>query len=126
MKLDYSYKGYYFNLDNIANEDIFSIIKNKIKPLSINHELFEEKKFCLHKQNFEKIEDIKNLTCPKDFILIPENLFDLLYNQINKNNEFIKRDYKFNILIGDNVLFINCSEFEEIIETIQKSCYYFD
>ena len=108
MELDYSYKGYLFNLEDIVNDNRLSSVKSKIKPLSNKNDLFKEEDFSLYtyEEIFKKNKDIKDLTCPKDFIIVPDNLFELLYKQINKNNKFQKNDYKFNILIGDNALFI--------------------
>ena len=43
--------------------------------------------------------------CPDKFILVPENLFDLIYNNIKKEN-YPKEDYKMKALIGDGLLFL--------------------
>jgi len=96
MNLDeLSYKGFCYNLENFAKSEKLSKIKiNNLKDKSAE-------------MNFHLlIQQIQNYICPKEFILLQENLFDLFYEDIIKDKLRSKNDYKFNLLLGDNILFI--------------------
>ena len=103
---DYSYKGYLHNLENIKKLQTISKFKEKIR-LKNSNLLDENEFFPIIKEKFKGIKEIKDNICPKEFILVPENLFDLFHKKIKRNdNKYSKKDYKFNILMGDNFLFI--------------------
>ena len=100
-KYNYSYNGFIFNLNDIAEMEQLSNLKIK---LNSNKE--KEKDFYPEKQkiNCKNNETIK---FPDKFIIVSENLFDLLYKNIELNKEkYNKKKYRHKILIGDNVLFI--------------------
>ena len=107
MNLDeLSYKGFCYNLENLAQSEKLS--KIKINLLNDKNEFYNENnlQFLTYKQDFNNIPQIQNNICPKEFILLQENLFDLFYEDIIKDKLSFKNDYKFNILLGDNILFI--------------------
>ena len=95
---EYSYNGFYFNIDKIID-------KLKLSNIKIKSKTYEEKKFypLLNEIDFPKKD--KKIKCLDKFIIVPENLFDLLYICINEKN-YKKEDYKYKILIGDQTLFI--------------------
>ena len=100
-KYNYSYNGFIFNLNDIAEMEQLSNLKIK---LNSNKE--KEKDFYPEKQkiNYKNNETIK---FPDKFIIVSENLFDLLYKSIELDKEkYNKKKYRHKILIGDNVLFI--------------------
>ena len=45
------------------------------------------------------------MTCPTEFVLVPEQLFNFFYKEIREENHS-KSDYIFNTIVGDNILFI--------------------
>ena len=93
-----SYNGYYFNLNKIM--EIF-----KLKKIKLKKKLYKEKNIYpefLQKSWIKKDESIKPLD---KFILVPKNLFDLLYKTI-ENNEYSKDEFNYKILIGDEIVFL--------------------
>ena len=95
---NYSYNGYYFNLNKIME-------KSKLKKIKLKKKLYKEKNFYpefLKKNWIKKDESIKPLD---KFILVPKNLFDLLYKTI-ENIEYSKDEFKYKILIGDGIVFL--------------------
>jgi len=114
MNLTFSYKGYCINLDEILNKIINN---NKISSYINNIETFhnnfndylskEDNFMSQMNENRDELKDI--IKFPIDFILVPENLFDLFFKEI-KVTKYSKEDYKFNTLIGDKVLFIQSKQ----------------
>ena len=96
-KYNYSYNGFCYNLDKIMKIP-------QIKKLKIKSKTYEEKKFYPYVKKFKFINKEMKV-CPDKFILVPENLFDLIYNNIKKEN-YPKEDYKMKALIGDGLLFL--------------------
>ena len=121
LDIDYSYKGFCLNLKDIVKNENLIKIKNKIKPIKNKDDFFREKNFYpnTYEDEFKKINNIKNNFCPKNFTLVPKNLFKLLYKEIVKSNEHSIDDYKYNTLIGDNALFIQD-------KTTKSIFYYFN
>ena len=103
---DFSYKGFCYNLENLAKKDNLS--KIKINDLKDENDFYKEYNFhyLKNKQIFKNIAQIQNYICPYEFIPLQENLFDLFYEDIIKEKFSSKNDYKFKILFGDNILFI--------------------
>jgi len=97
---NWSYKGYLKNIDSfIKNNELKNIIiecSNK----NINSQMFEDEYTFI--PNLEKYDTFQ---FPNDFIVIPKSLFDLFYDDFNSHNKAIE-DFRYNILIGDKVLFI--------------------
>ena len=107
MNLNLSYKGYVLNSENIIENN--NLANLNINLIEKNDNLFNENNFYLnntYQDNFKKFDELINNNCPKDFIIVPEDLFDLFYKDINKSDEHSKNDYKYNILIGNNVFII--------------------
>jgi len=104
----YSYKGFCLNLKNIVKIEEFRNIKEKMNQIGNKDDFFREQNFYpnIYKDEFKNIKNIENNVCPKNFTLVPKNLFDILYKEIVKSGEHCIDDYKYNILIGDDVLFI--------------------
>ena len=71
--------------------------------------------------NFCSIEESKDLFCPQEFALVSVKLFDSFYKEITKklgkNN---KDDYKYKIIIGDNVLFIQDKKHDNVFYAFTK------
>jgi hypothetical protein len=125
MKLTFSYKGYYINIEEIFNQiinnnknnNIFLNYLNNIENCYNNNYL----NFC-NEDNFIPLMLEETIVCnqkikyPNEFILIPENLFDLLYKGI-ASYKYPKEDYKYNALIGDGVLFIQSKQNNNIFYT---------
>ena len=107
MNLDeLSYKGFCYNLENLSQSEKLS--KIQINLLKYKSQFYSETNFhfLTYKEKFENIQLIQNNICPKEFFLLKDNLFDLFYEDIIKDKLISKYDYKFNILLGDNILFI--------------------
>ena len=108
------------NLDEFLKNNKLDEISNEIKVLP--EKLKKEENFHLQKnQNkFYNIKESKDLFSPQEFVLVSENLFDLLYKEIKKSNKYEKDDYKFKTLIGDNVLFIQDKKHNNIFYAFTK------
>jgi len=105
---NYSYKGFCLNVKYIVKNEKFRKIKKNINVKGKKSDFFMEENFYPNAYNdeFSKIKKIENNVCPKNFALVPKNLFDLLYREIDKSGKYSKDDYKYNTLIGNNTLFI--------------------
>ena len=111
-QLDYplSYKGYFINIENIINyltkETNISVYINEIvKLININNDVISNEENFIPKFNEKEIGVGEKAQYPIEFILVPEKIFDLYFKGI-KASKHQKDDYKFNTLIGSNVLFI--------------------
>jgi hypothetical protein len=86
------------DIKNLNSEEFLRInfdeISDEIKDLP---EFFiKEKNFCLEKElEFPDIKESNDLFCPFEFVLTSEQLFDSLYKEIIKSNEYKKDDYKY-------------------------------
>ena len=76
---NYSYKGFCINLKQIINSGM--VAKHKVNPN--NYDVKD-----LYPKKTEKIKSIINLECLDKFILVPKNLFDLLYNNADKSEKY--------------------------------------
>ena len=104
-----SYKGYLINIKSIINylksiQNFQSYLNEIEKSINKNNVLSKEGNF-IPKFNELTWNVNQKVQYPIEFILVPEKLFDLFYKGI-KVIKYKKDDYKYNILIGDNVLFI--------------------
>ena len=123
MKLTFSYKGYYINLDEIL-EKIISNNNNNILFYLNNIENSQEYmiNFLSNEDNFlplingNKINNNEKKGFPEDFILVPENLFDLFFKEITAP-KYSKEDYKYNTLIGDKAVFIQSKQSDNMFYT---------
>ena len=101
IKFDFSYKGFSKNLQKIVNMHQNNILNNQqLNNYQLNNIYKDENNF---KTLFNKYWD--NFDYPYEFILVPENLFDLFYNDFTQHN-IPKEDFKYNVLIGNDVLFV--------------------
>ncbi len=91
------------NIDDILNNnELSSELINKIKllPEKFKKNLFKESNFC---PNSNSKNDTKYYF---EFVLVKENIFNFFYNEIEKENNLSKDNYKFKTLIGDDVVFL--------------------
>ena len=95
---DYNYNGYYYNLNEIINT-------HKLMQIKIKHTLYKDDKFYPLINNIDWSKKNEKINCLDKFIVVPENLFDLLYSSIIAN-KYAKENYKYKILFGDQILFI--------------------
>ena len=101
INFDFSYKGFSKNLQKIINMHQNSILNNpQFNNYQLNNIYKDENNFV---PKINKYWD--NIDYPYEFILIPENLFDLFYNDFAQHN-IKKEDFKYNILIGNDALFV--------------------
>ena len=105
-----SYKGYLINIESIINyikstQDFQSYLNEIEKSMNKDINILSKEGNFIPKFNEQKINENGKVQYPIEFILVPEKLFDLFYKGI-KASKYKKDDYKYNILIGDNVLFI--------------------
>ena len=98
---NYNYNGYYYNLNEIINTHKLTAIKTKKVS-------YKEEKFYPIINEIEWLKQEK-INCFDKFIIVPENLFDLLYKSIIPN-KYSKEVYKYKILIGDQILVIQETE----------------
>ena len=111
-QLDYplNYKGYLINIDNIIlylkkETNILVYINEIVKNFNINNNVLSEEDNLIPIFNDKTKYQNEKILIPFEFILVPEKLFDLIFKGI-KASKYQKDDYKFNALIGSNVLFI--------------------
>ena len=91
------------NIDEILNnKELSSELLNKIKLFTkeFKKNLFKESNFC---PNSNSKNDTKYYF---EFVLVKENIFNLFYNEIDKDNNLSKDYYKFKTLIGDDEDFL--------------------
>ena len=95
-KNKYSYNGFSKNIEKIIKEKEFKNIhfQNQNSSILNNNNDFSPQ--------VNKNQDLNYLT---NFEVIPSDLFNLLFKIANKGN-LRKDDYRYHVLIGDNVLFI--------------------
>ena len=118
--LDYSlsYKGYLISIEGIISfltqkTNISSHLKEIKKLIYINIDVLSKEDNFFPKFEVKKLSINEKVQYPIEFILIPENLFDLFFKVI-KSSKYTKDDYKFNALIGSNVLFIQNKKYNNI------------
>ena len=95
---NYNYNEYYSNLNKIINT---------LKSTKINtkQKLYKDEKFYPIINEVEWSNKNEKINCLDKFIIVPENLFDLLYKSITPN-KYTKENYKYRTLIGDQIVFI--------------------
>ena len=122
QEYNYSYKGFCFNIDKILEIP-------QLKKLKLKKKQYEEKIFYPNLNKIKSIKKDKTFNFPDKFILVPKNLFDLLYKNINED-KYSQEDYKYKILIGDGTLFIQNKDkesefgFYRYIKSYFKIYYY--
>ena len=103
---NYSYKGFSKNIEKIINLFPFKT-KNRI-ILNSTHEFYPKLK---------EIKRNQDLTYPTDFELIPEDLFNLLLKKAKKETHRKDDDFRYKVLMGDNVLFVQNQKKNNIFYT---------
>ena len=103
---NYSYKGFSKNIEKIKKDIKANPFQNQNKIiLNSNKEFYPELK---------EVNTNQELIYPVNFELVPEDLFNLLFKIANKGN--LKKDdkYRYQVLIGDNVLFVQNKKLNNI------------
>ena len=97
---DISYKGYIKNLSQLIqmNQNIFN--EPKVINYQLDNKYRDENKFIPKVNNY-----FHNIPYPYEFILLPEALFDLFYNDFYQH-QYKKEDFKYNVIFGNDILFI--------------------
>ena len=91
------------NIDQILNnKELSSELINKIKLLTkeFKANLFKESNLCTNSNS------INNIKYYFEFVLVKENIFNLFYNEIDKDKNLSKDYYKFKTLIGDDIVLL--------------------
>ena len=108
---NWSYKGYLKNIDSfIKNNDLKKIVIESSKENGESQLFDDEYSFNPNMKKYDIFQ------YPNDFIVIPKTLFDLFYDDFNNHKKAIE-DYKFNVLIGDNTLFVQDSTNKNVFHT---------
>ena len=101
IKLDikYLYNYLYYNIDDSFETNEIKNLLNIINNISLEKNLTPEDYFypIYNKEN--------NFYYPSVFVIVPEKLFDLFYEDIEKK-KYNKNDYRVVTLIGEKALFI--------------------
>ena len=99
---NWSYKRYLKYIDNFTkNNEIKKIVLDNSKEY-FDIPILDEYCFIPYKKSYDIFQ------YPNDFVVIPKSLFDLFYDDIDSHKKEIEK-YKFNLLIGDNALFLQDS-----------------
>ena len=64
---------------------------------------------------FQTWKNLNSFQYPYEFIVIPKRLFDLFFNDFINRKKVIE-DFRYNILIGENILFLQ--------DSINKNIFY--
>ena len=109
INYDFSFKGHIKNMNKIIqkNQNIFN--DPSLYNYQINYNIYKEENNFV--SNINKLWN--KVQCPFEFILVPEYLFDLFYSDFT-NHTIKKENFKYNVLIGNDVLFIQSKEFNNI------------
>ena len=109
INYDFSFKGYIKNMHRIIQINKNVLNNPPLNNYQINDNIFKEE------TNFEpNINKLWNkVQYPFEFILVPEYLFDLFYSDFMKHT-IKKEDFKYNVLIGNDVLFIQSKQVNSI------------
>ena len=111
MNNNLSYKGYLININSLVKNNVLKdIIKNSSK------EKFDSQIFQDEKSFFPNLKNFDSFQYPYDFIIVPKSLFDLFYDDFINPKKVIG-DFRYNVLLGDNTLFIQDSINKNIFHT---------
>ena len=100
LGIKYFYNYFYYNFDDLlSNDNSIKQILNLIIIKNNNPYLLKDTNLHPHINNKFGVE------FPSEFILVPEKLFDLFFEEITKDT-LNKNDFQFLTLIEKNVLFI--------------------
>ena len=105
-KYNYSYNGFSKNINKIIKDiKTYSFQNQNLMILNNTNDFYPEEKKINKNQN--------DLIYPTNFELVPEDLFNLLFKKAKTRNLKID-DYSYQVLIGDNVLFIQNKKINNI------------
>ena len=105
-KYNYTYNGFSKNIKKIIKDfATYSFQLQKFIVLNNTNDFYPEVKKINKNQN--------DLIYPTNFELVPEDLFNLLFKK-SKARNLKKDDYSYQVLIGDNVLFIQNKKINNI------------
>ena len=100
---NWSYKGYLKNIDTfIKNNELKNFIIEISKENGESQLFDDEYAFNPNMKQYDTFQ------YPNDFIVVPKSLFDLFYDDFSSHKKAIE-DYRYNLLIGDNTLFVQDS-----------------
>ena len=97
----YIYHYFYYNFEELIQHEEIQNIINQINNYNLNIDIFKEDNLL----PFYNKDDNYKLYYPREFILVPEYLFDLIFEGFDKKAK-TKEEFKVTALIGDNTLFI--------------------
>ena len=100
LNIKYLYKYFYYNLEELLNDNN---IKQIIKNITIKNDSIIENDDNMY-PTYNNID--KQLIQFYEFCLVPENLFDLFYEEIKVKTKYTKKNFKCLALLGENTLFI--------------------
>ena len=105
-KYNYSYNGFSKNIKKIIKDfATYSFQHQNFIVLNNTNDFYPEVKKINKNQN--------DLIYPTNFELVPEELFNLLFKK-GKTRNLKKDDYSYQVLIGDNVLYIQNKKINNI------------
>ena len=99
----YHYNYFYYYLEELLSQNN---IKQFIKNINIqnNSAITDEDNMNPTENQIDKNNNL--LKQPIEFVLVPEKLFDLFYEEITIKTKLTKKDFQRWALLGENVLFI--------------------
>ena len=107
VNFDLSYKGYIKNMNNIMqmNPNIFN---NDFGNYQLDNKYRYE-------NNYAPLFNMtwNNTSYPSEFIVIPDDLFDLFYTDFIQHT-ITKENFKYNMLIGNDVIFVQDKTFNHV------------
>ena len=121
LSYPFSYKGYLINIEHIINklkttQNFISYLNEIEKSINNNNKVLSKEGNFIPNYNKQVLISNEKVKFPIEFILVPEKLFDLFYKVIEAS-KYTKDDYKYNVLIGDNVLFIQNKKYNTIFNS---------
>ena len=111
----YSYKGFIKNMPRIIQMNPNILNNPSLNNTQMNSIYTDENNFFPLFNNYWE-----NMEYPYEFILVPETLFDIFYNDFSHHTHK-KEDFKFTTLIGNDILFIQNKMSNTIFDVYQIS-----
>ena len=98
LGVNYLYNYFYQNFDDYK-DTLLKMLLNTFQINNQNNNLFKAENM------YPTLNSLKESKYPIEFLLFPENLFDLFFDDIIKE-KFDKNGFRYTTLIGNNVLFV--------------------